>query len=120
MTTETIAELSPVEAFVRDYSAFNRRLREADSVLLPTGLPFLQALTLTAIEDGCNQPTLVSTWLGTRSQTILGLIDRLERDGWLRRVRDMKDRRAVRLQLTPKYDEQRNTIRKLVLKAAQL
>ena len=116
----TITELSPVEAFVRDYSAMNRRMRRADTVLLPTGLPFLQALILTAIEDGCNQPILISASLGNSSQTVVGLIDRLERDGWIRRVRDMKDRRAVRLVLTPKYDEQRNTIRKLVLKAAQL
>ena len=34
--------------------------------------------------------------------SITGIIDRLERDGWVERQRDMPDRRTLRIYLSPK------------------
>jgi DNA-binding MarR family transcriptional regulator len=42
--------------------------------------------------------------------TVSGIIDRLERDGWIQRVRDKSDRRVIWIQKTEKMDEIRNTL----------
>ncbi|WP_248925194.1 MarR family winged helix-turn-helix transcriptional regulator [Paenibacillus hamazuiensis] len=42
--------------------------------------------------------------------TVSGIIDRLERDGWIQRVRDESDRRVVWIQKTEKFSEIRNTL----------
>jgi DNA-binding MarR family transcriptional regulator len=47
------------------------------------------------------QPHLVAEHLSQQSQTVTGVLDRLERAGHLTRKRDLNDRRAVRLELTP-------------------
>lgn len=39
---------------------------------------------------------------GVTEKTVTGVIDRLERDGWLQRERDAEDRRVIRVRLTPK------------------
>jgi len=36
--------------------------------------------------------------------TVSGIIDRLERDGWIERIRDESDRRIVRISKTNKFD----------------
>ncbi|NHN29665.1 winged helix-turn-helix transcriptional regulator [Paenibacillus sp. S3N08] len=42
--------------------------------------------------------------------TVSSIIDRLERDGWIQRVRDESDRRIVWIQKTGKIDEIRNKL----------
>jgi MarR family transcriptional regulator, organic hydroperoxide resistance regulator len=42
--------------------------------------------------------------------TITGLLDRLERDGWIERRLDPQDRRTLRIQLTPKALQEREAI----------
>jgi DNA-binding MarR family transcriptional regulator len=42
--------------------------------------------------------------------TVSGVIDRLERDGWISRIRDASDRRVVWIQKEDKIDEIRTTI----------
>ena len=42
--------------------------------------------------------------------TTTGLLDRLERDGWIERRPDSKDRRALRIHLSPKAEKNRNSI----------
>ena len=39
--------------------------------------------------------------MGVTSGAITGVIDRLERDGWVRRVRDPHDRRKVIVEIVP-------------------
>jgi len=48
--------------------------------------------------------------LDVAPRTITGLIDNLERDGWVRRVPDETDRRSIQAQLTPKGLEQVKSI----------
>jgi DNA-binding MarR family transcriptional regulator len=42
--------------------------------------------------------------------TVSSIIDRLERDGWIQRIRDESDRRIVWIQKTEKMDEIRNKV----------
>ncbi|SFK74806.1 DNA-binding transcriptional regulator, MarR family [Paenibacillus sp. 1_12] len=42
--------------------------------------------------------------------TVSGIIDRLERDEWIQRVRDKTDRRVIWIQRTDKMDEIRNKV----------
>ena len=85
------------------YRVTNQSVRVLDQHLMQRhGTTFVQALTLSVI---CSfeqpQPNLVAEVLGQQSQTITGVIDRLERAGHLLRRRDLADRRAVRIELTP-------------------
>lgn len=42
--------------------------------------------------------------------TVSGIIDRLERDGWIQRIRDQSDRRVIWIQRTEKMNEIGNTL----------
>jgi len=44
--------------------------------------------------------TQLAGYMGQERQSMTGLIDRMEMKSWLERVRDLPDRRAIRLQLT--------------------
>jgi len=70
--------------------------------LLPAGITPQQALVLDLIRGGEEPmtPTRMAQALGQETQGITGVLDRMERRGWLRRVRDLADRRAIRLALT--------------------
>jgi len=54
-------------------------------------------------------PTDVAKWLDRNTNTITLIIDRMEKDSLVERIRDLKDRRALRLVVTPKgqklYDQ---------------
>ncbi|TNE87949.1 MAG: MarR family transcriptional regulator [Deltaproteobacteria bacterium] len=60
--------------------------------------PQVRALRLLA--DGCASPVALAKSMGLRPSTITGIVDRLERDGLLRRERVEADRRKVTLVLT--------------------
>lgn len=84
------------------YRVTNQVVRVLDQHLIQRhGTTFVQALTLSVIRSFERaQPNLVAEVLGQQSQTITGVIDRLERAGHLKRRRDLTDRRAVRIELT--------------------
>ncbi len=84
------------------YRTTNALVRQLDRRLLRAhDVTFIQALTLVAIGSFDRpQPNLVATFLSQQSQTVTGVLDRLERAGHVHRFRDMDDRRAVRLELT--------------------
>ncbi len=85
------------------YRTTNAVVRELDQRLSREhGVTFVQALTLLAVDSiDTPQPHLVADHLAQQSQTVTGVLDRLERLGHITRRRDLGDRRAVRLQLTP-------------------
>lgn len=84
------------------YRATNAIVRELDRRLSREyDVTFVQALTLLAIQSFDRpQPRLVAEYLSQQSQTVTGVLDRLERAGHVRRFRDLEDRRGVRLELT--------------------
>jgi MarR family transcriptional regulator, 2-MHQ and catechol-resistance regulon repressor len=47
-------------------------------------------------------PTDVANWLDRNTNSITLIIDRMEKDGLVSRTRDLKDRRALRLTVSPK------------------
>ncbi len=47
----------------------------------------------------------VARWLDRNANGISMLVDRMERDGLVSRVRDLPDRRTVRLEMTPKGEK---------------
>lgn len=85
------------------YRATNAAVRELDQRLTKEhDITFIQAVTLLAIDMFDQpQPHLVAEHLSQQSQTVTGVLDRLERAGHVVRQRDLDDRRAVRLELTP-------------------
>lgn len=84
------------------YRTTNAVVRELDRRLARDhDITLVQAITLIAINDFERpQPRLVADSLSQQSQTVTGVLDRLERAGHVLRVRDLEDRRAVRLELS--------------------
>ncbi len=96
-------DLSPDLALLtRLYRTTNAAVRELDQRLTRDHeVTFIQAVTLLAIDSFDRpQPHLVADYLSQQSQTVTGVLDRLERAGHVARRRDLGDRRAVRLELT--------------------
>lgn len=51
------------------------------------------------------RPSLLATLLFQETQSITGILNRIEAHGWVRRAPDPDDRRAVSIELTPKGKE---------------
>ena len=94
---------TPLELVTALYRTTNSLVRELDQRLSRDhDVTFVQAVTLLAIDSFDQpQPHLVAAYLSQQSQTVTGVLDRVERAGHITRVRDLTDRRAVRLELTP-------------------
>lgn len=99
MNGESAGDLALVTGL---YRATNAAVRELDQRLMRDhDVTFVQAVTLLAIDSFDRpQPHLVADHLSQQSQTVTGVLDRLERAGHITRKRDLGDRRAVRLELT--------------------
>lgn len=71
-------------------------------VLAPLGLTTTQYFLLAAIKPN-ETPTIgeLSQRTYLDNSTLTPIIDKLEREGWLTRLPDPNDRRAVRIALTP-------------------
>lgn len=92
--------------------ALSRRItRSYKDSIASIGLTHVQFFMLIALyeEDGLLSSQLADKTALDRS-TATGLLDRLERDGWIERKADRADRRIVRIHLTPKALEQRTAI----------
>jgi MarR family transcriptional regulator, organic hydroperoxide resistance regulator len=79
--------------------------------IAPLGLTHGQFFMLVALldEDGA-LPSHLADKTAMDRPTTTGLLDRLERDGWIERRLDVSDRRTLRVHLTPKALEERETI----------
>lgn len=102
------------------YRTTNAAVRHLDQRLMREhGVTFIQAVTLLAVDSFDRpQPHLVAESLSQQSQTVTGVLDRLERAGHIVRQRDLDDRRAVRIELTSSgralVDEMSATLKKHV------
>jgi DNA-binding MarR family transcriptional regulator len=103
---------TPLELVTALYRTTNSLVRELDQRLSREhDVTFVQAITLLAIDSFERpQPHLVAAYLSQQSQTVTGVLDRIERAGHITRIRDLADRRAVRLELT---DAGRRLVEKL-------
>jgi DNA-binding MarR family transcriptional regulator len=92
-----------------------RKLRRAfDEQLVPHGLTSVQfgLLNRLASADGLVQAEL-SRRMAIEPATLTGILQRLERDGWLRRSCDANNRRLQRVWLTEKARAELEALRRL-------
>lgn len=75
-----------------------------EATLAKAGLTLQQYKVLMAIKyiNDPVTPTEVARWLDRNTNSISLIIDRMEKDGLVKRARDLKDRRALRLVMTQK------------------
>ena len=75
------------------------------------GLTHGQFFMLVAIfEEDSLLPSQLAEKTALDRPTTTGLLDRLERDGWIERQPDSNDRRALRIHLSFKAEKNRNSI----------
>ncbi len=79
--------------------------------IAPYGLTQAQFFMLIALyEENGTLPSRLAEKTHLDRPTVTGLIDRLERDGWVERRLDPEDRRSLRIFLTPKAMEHRQDL----------
>jgi DNA-binding MarR family transcriptional regulator len=78
--------------------------KEGDRVLRPLGLTDSQFNVLALLrfqsEDGSLDQSTLGRMLVVNRSNVTGLIDRMERSGWVERLSDRDDRRVKRVRLT--------------------
>ena len=81
-------------------AAFKARERELNQY----GISAMQAAALFVIQAIGDQatPAKISRWLFRESHTISGLLDRMEREGLVKRVKDLDRKNLVRVVMTEK------------------
>ncbi len=91
-----------VEAYRRLYVAHTAVARAIERDLIRVGVSLPQAIALQVIGTASAPVTAtqLAGYMGQERQSMTGLIDRMEMKKWIERVRDLPDRRAIRLQLT--------------------
>jgi DNA-binding MarR family transcriptional regulator len=78
------------------------------------GLTHSQFFMIVAImEEGGLLPSELADKTAQDRATTTGLLDRLEKDGWIKRMPDKRDRRSLRIYLTPRSNKLREPILKL-------
>ncbi|MFN8557201.1 MAG: MarR family transcriptional regulator [Dehalococcoidia bacterium] len=91
-----------VHAWRQLYLTYSVIFKAIERSIAATDVTLPQALALSTIRNGepPMTPSRLAHYLMQETQSVTGLIDRMERHGWVRRVRDLRDRRAIRLELT--------------------
>jgi MarR family 2-MHQ and catechol resistance regulon transcriptional repressor len=86
------------------YKAYNAIFKLAELALLPQDLSLPQLYLLTVLKNGDGPITTgeIGRAMVKASQTITGLVDRLEEPGLVERVFDRRDRRKTWVRLTEK------------------
>jgi len=107
MPSRTSSSNSAAEVLVIFQEASHSLTRCLDDAFARVGIPHNQFQVLVALRHnpGIVTPMSIANWLDRNPNTITLIIDRMERDGLVQRVRDLKDRRAIRLAITPKGEE---------------
>jgi DNA-binding MarR family transcriptional regulator len=83
------------------HRATHRTLAALGAAVADLGLTASELNVLANLADGRNRNVReLSTETGTRASTLTGVLDRLERRGYLTRELDLEDRRSFRLPLT--------------------
>lgn len=90
------------QAWRQLYLTYSAIFKAIERSIAPTHVTLPQALALSTIKsgEGPMTPSRLAHYLTQETQSVTGLIDRMEKQGWVRRVRDLPDRRAIRLELT--------------------
>jgi DNA-binding MarR family transcriptional regulator len=92
--------LALIRGYQRDTDAFDQAVSERLGVNR-TDMRCLDWLTERAASPGPITPTMLADATGLPPSTITSVLDRLEQAGYVRRVRDTRNRRQVLVELTP-------------------
>lgn len=89
------------------YQTFTAIFKETERALAPASISGPQAFALACLKYGTEPmiPARLANYLAQESQSLTGLLDRMEAQGWVRRVRDLPDRRSLRIELTELGEE---------------
>lgn len=84
------------------YQTYTAIFKTMERALLPNGISPPQAFALVAIKHSAEPmtPGRLAGLLAQETQSLTGLVDRMEAQGWVTRARDLPDRRSIRLVLT--------------------
>jgi DNA-binding MarR family transcriptional regulator len=84
------------------YQTYTAIFKTVERALLPLGISPPQAFALSAIRYSVEPmtPGRLAGILAQETQSLTGLVDRMEAQGWVTRMRDLPDRRTIRLALT--------------------
>ena len=96
-----------MKAWLLIHQSHNLLSRSENAIFAKMGLTSRKHSVLLALKNLPNPVTVtdVARWLDRNPNGISMMIDRMERDGLVERVRDMPDRRAVRLVITRRGEE---------------
>ena len=102
MTEQAELPRASVNAWRQLYLTYSVIFKAIERSIQPVKVTLPQALALNTIRygDGPMTPSRLAHYLMQETQSVTGLIDRMEKQGWVQRVRDLPDRRAIRLELT--------------------
>jgi DNA-binding MarR family transcriptional regulator len=89
------------------HQSHNLMDRSENVVFAKLGLTTRKHSVLLAIDNLPDPVTVtdVATWLDRNSNGVSMLVDRMVKDGLISRIRDMPDRRSVRLRITPRGEK---------------
>jgi len=96
-----------LRAWLLLHQTSNGLIRAEDSVFANVGLTTQHHSVLIAMKyiEKPVTPSKIANWLDRSTNTISTLIDRMQRDGLVKRVRDLNDRRSVRVIMTKKGED---------------
>jgi DNA-binding MarR family transcriptional regulator len=103
------------------YQTYTAIFKTMERALLPLGISPPQAFALAAIRYSVEPmtPGRLAGLLAQETQSLTGLVDRMELQGWVTRMRDLPDRRTIRLALTPEGEAKLDEVMPFNTKAAQ-
>ena len=107
MTVKFVFNQPKLDVWVLCHQTYNLVSRCEEIAFAESGLTPQQHGVLMAMKyiKGSVTVTDVAHWLDRNTNSISTLVDRMEKDGLVKRVRDLRDRRSVRLITTRKGKE---------------
>lgn len=99
---------TPLESMVcfAMYSASQATVQYYRDVLAPYGLTYQQFLVLVELQvTGSQSPSHLAAALHLDGSSVSGLLNRMEKLGLIERIRDDRDRRAVRVAATDRSEQ---------------
>jgi DNA-binding MarR family transcriptional regulator len=120
-TTETPALGPQMVAWTLLYQTYTAIFKTMERALLPLGISPPQAFALSAIRYSLEPmtPGRLAGILAQETQSLTGLVDRMEAQGWVTRMRDLPDRRTIRLALTADGEAKLDEVMPFNAKAAE-
>jgi len=96
-----------VQAWILSHQVFNSLIKYEEQVFTASGLTPQQFMVFMAIKDRPEPVNQIDVggWLDRNPNSITLIIDRMEKDGLVKRARDLKDRRSVHLTITPEGEK---------------